>query len=153
MTTSHCATDEQSSCRHIDRYTDRQTGGWMIDWHIVRVHRFVCLRQSHAAHELHRDAIHGPGHSSGRLAAVFVLRLNVPHVFALIPQFTMLRSKKERALDDSIFFCATTREPSGVPLEDGDARRNTNITSFVAPTFYRVLSACFSLGLESMCRG
>ena len=45
-----------------------------------------------------------PGQSSGRLAAVFVLRLNVPHVFALIPQFTILHSKKERALCDSVFF-------------------------------------------------
>ena len=36
------------------------------------------------------------GHSSGLLAAVFVLPLNVPNVFALIPQFTTLRSNKER---------------------------------------------------------
>ena len=60
--------------------------------------------RSHAAQELHSDAIHRLGHSSGQLAAVFVLRLNVPDVFALIPQFTILRSNKERALYDSNFF-------------------------------------------------
>ena len=64
----------------------------------------LCLRQSHAAHKLHSDAIHRPGHSSGRLASVFVLRLNVPNVFALIPKFTILRSNKERALYDSNLF-------------------------------------------------
>ena len=64
----------------------------------------MCLRQNHAAHELHSDAIHRPGHSSGQLAAVFVLRLNVPNVFALIPQFIILRSNKERALYDSNLF-------------------------------------------------
>ena len=79
----------------------------MIVWHVVRVQCSVCLRQSHAAHELHSDAIHRPGHSSGRLAAVFVLRLNVPNVFALIPQFTILRSNKERALYDSNLFSNT----------------------------------------------
>ena len=45
-----------------------------------------------------------PGHSSGRLGAVFVLRLNVPNAFALIPQFTILRYNKERALYNSNFF-------------------------------------------------
>ena len=76
----------------------------MIDWHVVRVQCSVCLRQSHAAHELHSDAIHRPGHSSGQLTAVFVLRLNVPNVFALIPQFTIWRSNKERTLYDSDLF-------------------------------------------------
>ena len=47
-----------------------------------------------------------PGHSSGRLAAVFALRLNVTNVFALLPQFTILRSNKERALYDSSFLLA-----------------------------------------------
>ena len=73
----------------------------MIVWHIVRAQCSVRLRQSHAAHELHSDTIHRLGHSSGRLAAVFVLRLNVPNVFALIPQFVILRGNKERALYDS----------------------------------------------------
>ena len=40
----------------------------------------------------------------GRLAAFFVLRLNVPNFFALIPQFTIFRSNKERALYESNFF-------------------------------------------------
>ena len=62
----------------------------MIDWHVVRVQCAVCLRQSHDADELHSYAVHRPGHSSRQLAPVFVMRLNVPNVFALIPQFTIL---------------------------------------------------------------
>ena len=62
------------------------------------------LLQSHAAQDLHRYTVHRPGRSSGRLAAVFDLRLNVPNVSALIPQFTILHSNKERALYDSRFF-------------------------------------------------
>ena len=39
-----------------------------------------------------------PDHSFGWLTAVFVLRLNVPNILALLPQFTILRSNKERVL-------------------------------------------------------
>ena len=75
----------------------------MIVWHVVCVQCSLCLRQSHAAHKLHSYAVHRPGHLSGQLAALFVLRLNVQDVFALIPQFTILHSNKECALYDSIF--------------------------------------------------
>ena len=76
----------------------------MIVWHVVCVQCSVCLRQSHAAHELHSYIVNCLGHSSGRLVAVFVLRLNMPNVFALIPQFSVLSSNKERALYDNNFF-------------------------------------------------
>ena len=54
-----------------------------------------------------------PGNSSGRLAAVFVLRPNVLNVFALIPQFTNLRSNKECTFYNSIFNAGWLWAPRG----------------------------------------
>ena len=50
-----------------------------------------------------------PGHSSGRLAAVFVLRLNVPNVFALIPQSPFCVAIKSAHF--TINFSMTSRDP------------------------------------------